>query len=208
MEPNLSLFALPSSRPLAEGIAHRLGIPLSELREEQFPDGEKKISPMHSVERESVVLFQSLLGEAGHSPNEKICELLFLLHTLRDHGAREITLVAPYLAYARSDIRHDALDSLYLKSLAEMLESAGLGRLITLDVHNPAAFENAFRYCIAQNLEASSLFCKYLKKLEWSNAPLVVLSPDLGGIKRAAKFHTRLEQALGRTIQFSFLEKY
>lgn len=201
-------FSLSPTRSWAEDTVKLCGASLEKLKEERFPDGEGKISLLEPVEGSHVVVFQSLAGEAGHSPFEKICELAFFLHSLRDQGAREITLIAPYLAFSRSDQRSGDLDPLYLKAAAAMLEGAGLSRIVTLDVHNLAAFENAFRFARTRNLEASSLFCDFLLGSEWKQTPLVVLSPDLGGIKRAEKFRVRLEEELNQKIGLAFLEKY
>jgi ribose-phosphate pyrophosphokinase len=89
-----------------------------------------------------------------------------------------------------------------------MLESVGMSRILVIDAHNPAAFENAFRYAVAENLEAFSLFSGPLSTELEKNTPLVVLAPDLGGVKRAESFRKALSRELQREIGFAFLEKH
>ena len=88
-----------------------------------------------------------------------------------------------------------------------MLENAGLTRIVTVDVHNLGAYENAFSRSQTVHLEAAPLFCEHLQGLDRIGGPLVVLSPDFGGVQRADHFRSRLERVLRREVGFSFLEK-
>ncbi len=98
------------------------------------------------------------------------------------------------------------MDPLILNYLAQVYEAIGVQRVYTLDAHNPAAFENAFR-CISANLEAAPVFANYLCQ-HTHEGSLVVMSPDIGGIKRAEKFRRLLETTLEREVGMAFLEKY
>ena len=203
----VKLFAFPEARALAYRTAALLGVALANSEMEEFPDGEGRLRSDEAVDGSDVVVFAALDGRA-RSPAEKLCLLAFFVHSLRDLGARSVTVVAPYLAYARSDRRVVPFDPLCLKATATMLESVGMSRILVIDAHNPAAFENAFRYAVAETLEAFSLFSGPLSTELEKNTPLVVLAPDLGGVKRAESFRKALSRELQREIGFAFLEKH
>ncbi|MGZ3771050.1 MAG: ribose-phosphate diphosphokinase [Bdellovibrio sp.] len=203
----LKIFGIGAGLRLAREFCEYSGASLQPLREEKFPDGEIKIKPLENVAHQDIVIFQSLAFDSQKSPNEKICELLFLIGLLKNEGARYITAVLPYLAYSRSDQKKDPFDPLTLNYLARLLETIGINKLITLDVHNIAAFQNAFR-CENINVETAFLFCEYLKNKKNYEELITVMSPDIGGIKRAEKFRHRLQLSLGMPVEMAFLEKY
>src|SRR3970282_626414 len=145
-----------------------------------------------------VVVVHSLYAEPGQSANDKLCRLLFFLATMRDHGAARVTAVAPYLCYARKDRRTKPHDPVATRYLARLFEASGVDRVLTLDVHNPAAFENAFR-CQAEQLEAHPLFAAHLAPA-LQNHEVTVLSPDAGGLKRADAFRGSLALVLDRPV--------
>jgi ribose-phosphate pyrophosphokinase len=132
--------------------------------------------------------------------------LLFLVGTLRDAGAARVTAVLPYLGYARKDRRTKPRDPVTTRYVAELFEAVGTDCVTTIDVHNLAAFQNAFR-CRSEHLEAASLFVAYLAPLV-GDAPVTVVSPDAGGIKRAEAFRQRLEARLARPVGSAFAEKH
>lgn len=203
----IKVFGIGPARSIAEDVCRQLGIELSLLTEEKFPDGELKIRPNESIENADVFVFHSLGCDNTRSVNDRLCELYFFLSTLRDHGAARISAMIPYLAYARSDERKVAFDPVIHRYVAEMLEGSGVHRIVTMDVHNISAFENAFR-CPAINLEAATLFCQYVASSISKNTSPIVLSPDIGGIKRAEKFRKLLESVTGIPVDSAFLEKY
>jgi phosphoribosylpyrophosphate synthetase len=96
-------------------------------------------------------------------PNDKLCRLLFFIGALKDAGAERVTAVVPYLCYARKDLRTQLRDPVRSKYVARLFEACGADAVITLDVHNLAAFENAFR-CPATNLEALPLFVEHFAR--------------------------------------------
>lgn len=175
------------------------------LRERDFDDGEHKIRPLESVRGEDVYVIHSLYGEPGQTVNDKLCRLIFLLGALRDAGARRLTAVVPYLAYARKDRKTKSRDPVTTRYVAAMLESSGLDRMVTLDVHNLAAYQNAFR-CGSEHLEAKRLFVDHLRE-RVGDEPLAVVSPDVGGVKRATAFREALEEALDRSVGDVFVNK-
>ncbi len=202
----MKIFALQASRAFGERVTRSLGLALADHEEREFEDGEHKARPREGVRGEDVYVIASLYSEPGRSVNDKLCRLLFFLRTLQDCGAGRITAVMPYLAYARKDRRTKARDPLTTRYVAELLETAGASRVLVMDVHNLAAYENAFR-CPAEHLEARGLFAEHFLA-RCTGQPLCVVSPDAGGVKRAAAFCEALQSRLGRAVPLLFMEKY
>ncbi|RME63174.1 MAG: ribose-phosphate pyrophosphokinase, partial [Alphaproteobacteria bacterium] len=151
-------------------------------------------------------VLQTLAGQDGNSPNDKLCRLLFLIAALKDADAARVTAVLPYLCYARKDRRTKPRDPITLRYVAQMFEAVGVDRVVVLDVHNDGAFDNAFR-CPTDRLEARHLFADFLAAALAETAVSVV-SPDAGGEKRAERFRLTLEERLGRAVGLAFIEKY
>jgi ribose-phosphate pyrophosphokinase len=201
----LVLFALEAARPLGEAVARALEVPLGAHEERLFEDGEHKLRPLEPVRDREVYVIQSLCGDARASVNDRLVRLLHFLACLKDHGAARVTAVLPYLAYARKDRRTQPHDPVTLRYTAQLFEASGVDRLLALEVHNPAAFDNAFRVP-AVHLEAGELFALALVP-RLRETPVAVVSPDVGGVKRAERFQHALEAALGQKTAFAFLEK-
>lgn len=201
-----ALFALGSSRAYGERVARRLGTSLLAHEERRFPDGERKCRPLQSVRGRRVTVLHSLYGESGESVHDKLCQLLFFIGALRDADALEVTAVLPYLAYARKDQKSKPRDPVATRYLAAMLEAVGVDRVITLDVHNRAAFQNAFR-CRTELLSGAPLLLgAMLTRL--GPESLCVLAPDAGAFKRAEAFRQSLQRVSGRDASLAFVEKY
>jgi ribose-phosphate pyrophosphokinase len=205
-ERELLLFAPESGRAYGEAVARALGTPLAAHEEREFEDGEHKARPLESVRDRDVYVVQSLHGDAQTGVDAKLLRLLFFVGALHDAAAARVTVVAPYLAYSRKDQRTKARDPVTTRYIATLFEALGAGGMVTLDVHNLAAYQNAFR-CRAEHLEAAPLFVTALAA-GLRDAPLVVVSPDAGGIKRADAFRQRLAAAQGRPVGMAFAEKY
>lgn len=203
----VKIFGIGPAQVMAQSVCIKLGLPLYIVKEEEFPDGELKVRPHEEVRNADVFVFHSLGGDSSRTVNDRLCELYFLLCTLRDNGARRITALIPYLPYARSDQRKEHNDSVINRYVAQMLEQSGVYSIVTIDIHNISAFENAFR-CPVVNLEAAELFCDHILLRVKSNIPPVVISPDIGGIKRAEIFRNQLESQSGLSIGSAFMEKF
>jgi ribose-phosphate pyrophosphokinase len=201
----LKLFALQSSRPYGERVATALGVTLTPHEERAFEDGEHKCRPLESVRGADVFVVHSLHGEPGASPNDKLCRLLFFAGTLRDASAASVTAVAPYLAYARKDRQTQPRDTVTTRYVAMLFEAVGIDHMMTVDVHNVVAFQNAFR-CRTEHLEAKELFAAHFAVTLAQQTPVVV-SPDTGGFKRAERFRATLAERLGRPVGMAFMEK-
>ncbi|SDZ34384.1 ribose-phosphate pyrophosphokinase [Jannaschia faecimaris] len=199
------LFALPEARHLADPLARALAIALAPLEDRAFEDGEGKLRPLTSVRGHDVFVIQSLHSRADLSVNDRLCRLLFLMGVLRDHGAARITVVTPYLCYSRKDRRTKPRDPLTLRYVAQLIEALGCDRIVTLEVHNLMAFQNAFR-CQTIHLDMATVFEKAVATT-LADKPVCVLSPDPGGIKRAQLFREALEARLDRPVGFAFVDK-
>ncbi len=202
----LMLFALDASRAYGESVAHALGMALSAHEERAFEDGEHKSRPLASVRDRDIYVVHSLYSDATQTVNDKLVRLLFFIGALKDAAASRVTAVVPYLAYARKDRKSKTRDPVTTRYVAQLFEALGTDCVVTMDVHNLAAYQNAFR-CRTEHLEAAPLFVKHLAPLLGS-ADVTVVSPDAGGIKRAEACRTRLAAALGRPVAAAFAEKY
>ena len=200
------LFALDASRDLATRIAAALGVPLAAHEEREFEDGEHKARPQENVRGRDVYVVHSLYGEVGATVNDKLLRLLFFIGALRDASAARVTAIVPYLAYARKDRRSKPRDPVTTRYVAALFEAVGTDCVVTLDVHNLAAYQNAFR-CRTEHLEANPLFVEHFRTMV-GDEPVTVVSPDAGGIKRADAFRQRITSALGRPVGAAFAEKY
>jgi ribose-phosphate pyrophosphokinase len=200
----LQLFAMQATAELGKSISQAMGQPLASHEERDFEDGEHKARPLEPVAGRDVYVVQSLHGGPALSANDKLCRLLFFIGALKDAGAARVTAVVPYLCYARKDRRTKANDPVTTRYVAGMFESVGTNAVVTLEVHNPAAFENAFR-CRTVTLTATPLFVDHIRTL--GDEDLTVVSPDTVGAKRAELLRETLEAASGRPVAKAFADK-
>jgi ribose-phosphate pyrophosphokinase len=205
-DQEIKLFSLNANRKLGEKVSEKLGILLSQHEEREFEDGEHKTRALVNVRGCDVFVLHSLYGEPNASVNDKLCRLLFFIGALKDAAAERVTVIVPYLCYSRKDRKTKSRDPVTTRYVASLFEAVGCDRLVTLDVHNLAAFQNAFR-CATEHLEAKNLFVEYFAPLV-ADEDVVVVSPDLGGIKRAEQFRQVLSQGLSMEIDQAFVEKY
>ncbi|MDF9799623.1 ribose-phosphate pyrophosphokinase [Catalinimonas alkaloidigena] len=205
MKNDIKLFALKPDEDLGGKVAEQLGIALAELEERSFEDGEHKLRALEGVNGKDVYVIHSLYGDLNHSVNDKVVRLIFLLGSLKDAGAKRVTAIIPYLAYARKDRKTKSRDPLNTHYLARMLESVGTDRVLTVDVHNLQAYQNAFR-CKNEHLEAQRLFAVYLETKQ-QRGPVAIMSPDAGGVKRASAFRGLMQEKTGQKIPLIFMEK-
>lgn len=199
------LFAPQASRAFGERVAAALGVPLSAMEEREFEGGEHKTRPLVSVRGQRVFVLQSMSGDDAGSANDRLCRLLFFIAGLKDSGATSVTACVPYLAYARKDRRTKDRDPVTLRYVAQLIEAAGTDHVIGLDAHNLAAFESAFR-CPVDHLEAAPLLATHLAAPS-GGAPVCIVSPDIGGAKRAQRVQELLESRTGREVGFALIEK-
>jgi ribose-phosphate pyrophosphokinase len=202
----LQLFVLNASRQFGEQVARWLGVPAGAHEEREFGDGEHKARALDNVRGNDVFVVQSLHGGPDGSVNDKLCRLLFFIGALNDAAAARVTAVVPYMAFSRKDSKTNPRDPLTLRYVAAMFEAVGTDAVLTLDVHNISAFQNAFR-CTTDHLDACKLFAKHFLPLV-QGSEVVSVSPDTGGAKRANRFRKCLEAALGKPVGTAMCEKY
>ena len=201
-----TFFALEGSRELAERVAERLDIVLAPHEERNFEDGEHKTRPLRDVRGHDVFVLHSLYGDADESGNDKLCRLLFFCGALKDAGADRVTAVIPYLCYARKDRRTKPNDPIITRYVATLFEAVGIDRVIAVEVHNVAAFENAFR-CPTWHIETAPLLAAHFAPLLRGEA-VVAVSPDAGGAKRSEQFRQALERLTKQDVGSAYMEKF
>src|SRR3990167_755469 len=190
MNHELTLFALDDSREFGERVSRHLNLGLGAHEQREFEDGEHKTRPLISVRGKDVFVVQSLHADHHQSVADKLCRLWFFIGTLKDASAARVTAIVPYLAYARKDRKTQPRDPVTTRYVAALFEAVGVDCVVTLDVHNLAAFQNAFR-CRTEHLEANRLFVRHFVALV-REREVVVVAPDAGGIKRAEHFRLSL----------------
>lgn len=201
----MMLFALQESREFGAVIARDAGIELAPLEERGFDGGEFKLRPLVSVRGQTVFVAQSLAGTNDVSPSESLLRLLLLCLGLKDAGGVELVALLPYLAFARKDRRTQPRDPVTARYVAQLIEAAGVSQVVALDVHNPAAFDNAFRVPV-MHLSVQPLLAAHVSA-RIGKSGLVVVSPDVGGIKRAQLFRELLARQVARPVDLAFIEK-
>lgn len=139
-----------------------------------------------------------LLSHNGETASDKFMKLSIMCGALRDASAHEITVIIPYLAWARQDRKTESRAPITTKYVAMLLEAVGVDRALFIDVHNLSAVQNAFRMPI-DNLETKNLHAKWCaEELKKSGANKIrVLTPDAGGLSRAIRFRNALAKSLG-----------
>jgi ribose-phosphate pyrophosphokinase len=203
--PSPSLFALTESRALGEQIAAEAGVTFGALEEREFEGGEFKLRPRESVRGRTVFVLQSLAGSPQAPVTHRLMRLLFLLRAMRDAGAARVVALLPYLSFARQDRRSKPRDMVNTRYVAQLLESTGVDGIVSLDVHNESAFDNAFRL-LTDHLTVSPMMIDHVARHHGKHE-LAVTSPDVGGIKRAQIFRELLESRLQKEVELVFVEK-
>nr|WP_281409315.1 ribose-phosphate diphosphokinase [Microvirga terricola] len=199
------LFALSSATAMGEHIARHLGAPLQRHEEREFEDGEHKARPLVDVRGSEAFVTAGLHGGDGQSVNDRLCRLLFFIGALKESGASRVTVLAPYLCYARKDRQTKPFDPVTTRYVAQLFEAVGTDRLITMEVHNLAAFQNAFR-CDTEHLVANEVLAAHIVQTT-RGAPMAVVSPDIGGAKRAETFRQDLEKLSGHSVSKALSDK-
>lgn len=200
------LFALNGSREYGERVARAANVALGEHEERDFEDGEHKARPLVNVRNRNVFVLHALYGEPNATVNDKLVHVLFFIGALKDAAAANVTAVVPYLCYARKDRKTQPRDPVSTRYVAGLFEAVGTDAIVTIDVHNLMAYQNAFR-CRTENLEGAPLFVEHFAGM-LEGAQVCVVSPDPGGVKRAERFQSALSKRLGRPVSSAFVEKY
>jgi len=179
MAVKVQIFSGRASQYLAESIALSYGIALGKVSVQQFSDGEFQPCFEENIRGSDVYIVQSTF-----SPSDNLMELLMLVDAARRASARQIVAVMPYFGYARQDRKDRPRVSIASKLVANLLSTAGVTRIITLDLH--ADQIQGFFDVPVDHLYASSIFIPYIKELNLKN--ITFASPDVGGTRRAGSY--------------------
>ncbi len=182
LEPKI--FACTQSKVLALNIAKEYGVKLGNVNISKFSDGEFQPAFVDSVRGRRVFIVGSTFPTA-----DNLMEMLLMLDAAKRASARHITAVIPYFGWARQDRKDQPRVAIGAKLVANLLQSAGATRIMTMDLH--ADQIQGFFEKPVDHLYASSMFLPYIKQLNLEN--LTIASPDMGGSKRAYAYSKYLE---------------
>ena len=178
------VFSGTAYQELSRQIAKYLGIPLSEASIKRFSDGEISVQIGESVRGKDVFIIQSTCAPT----DTNLMELLILTDAIKRSSASTVTAVIPYFGYARQDRKAAPRVSITAKLVANMIEIAGIDRVVTMDLH--AGQIQGFFDIPVDNLYGTITFINYLKNKHLSNP--IVASPDVGGVARARSLAKQL----------------
>ncbi|MDD5633703.1 MAG: ribose-phosphate pyrophosphokinase [Candidatus Omnitrophica bacterium] len=184
----LTIFTGTSNTALARNICKELKIDLGDLKVDNFTDGETRIKINENVRGKDVFIIQSTCSPANHN----LMELLIMIDATRRASARRITAVLPYFGYARQDRKDQPRVPITAKLVANLITRAGADRILTIDLH--AGQIQGFFDVPLDHLYAVSIFVDYFKKKKLKD--IVIVSPDVGGIKMARAYAKRFEGGL------------
>ena len=183
----MKLFSCRSSRQLAEKIAAELGIEVGKSSVTKFSDGEFQPSYDESVRGDMVFIIQST-----NPPADNIFELLLMIDAAKRASAYKVIAVIPYYGFARQDRKDRPRVSIGSKLSADLLSTAGVDRVITMDLH--ADQIQGFFNVPVDHLFGSAIFAPYIENLKLQN--LTVSAPDMGGSKRANAYSRYLQSEM------------
>jgi len=170
------IFACSQSQKLATKIAKEMNAPLGKVNVQNFSDGEFQPAFEESVRGRRIFIIGSTMA-----PADNLMEMLLMIDAAKRASARHITAVMPYYGWARQDRKDKPRVAIGAKMVANILQSAGATRIMTMDLH--ADQIQGFFEKPVDHIYASTIFLPYIKNLELDN--LVIASPDMGGSKRA-----------------------
>jgi ribose-phosphate pyrophosphokinase len=173
----VKIFSGNSNRPLAEAIAASVGVELGRSLCNQFPDGETFVKIEENVRGEDVYVVQSTCPPTNHN----LMEMFIMMDALRRASASRITAVIPFYGYARQDRKDQPRVPITAKLVANLIVAAGAHRVLTMDLH--AQQIQGFFDIPVDHLYAAPVIYDHVRKKNLKN--LVVVSPDVGGIKMA-----------------------
>jgi ribose-phosphate pyrophosphokinase len=184
----LALFAGNANPALAHDVAKHLGTPLGRAYVGRFSDGEVNVELMENVRGRDVFILQPTCPPA----NDNLMELLVMIDACRRASAARITAVVPYMGYSRQDRRmRGSRMSIAAKLVANMMSSAGVTRLLTIDLHSEQI--QGFFDIPVDNVYASPVLLGDAWRQQYQN--MIVVSPDVGGVARARALAKRLDDA-------------
>ena len=188
-DSSLKVFSLNSNRKLAEDIASHIGVTLGKCTVSKFSDGEVQINIEESVRGCDVYVIQSTCAPV----NTHMMELLIMIDALKRASAKSINIVIPYYGYARQDRKARSREPIAAQLVADLIETAGANRVITLDLHAPQI--QGFFDIPIDHLQGVPILSSYIEKK--NSKDVIIVSPDHGGVTRARKMADRLKAPIG-----------
>jgi len=184
LNDNIKIFSGCSNEPLAKAVCEYLELPMGGANIDKFPDGEKIIRVEDDVRGRDCFVLQSTCSPV----DENLMELLIYLDCLKRASAKRVTAVIPYFGYARQDRKDEGRVPITAKLVANIITAAGADRILAIDLH--AQQLQGFFDIPVDHLTGSLVLSKYFldKKIE----NLTVVSPDVGNIKIASRYATKL----------------
>lgn len=183
----MKVFSCRATRHLAQRITDELGIALGKSSVTEFSDGEFQPCFDESVRGEMVFIIQST-----NPPADNLFELLLMIDAAKRASAYKVIAVIPYFGFARQDRKDRPRVSIGSKLSADLLGTAGVDRVITMDLH--ADQIQGFFNVPVDHLFGSAIFAPYIEKLKLEN--LTVSAPDMGGSKRANAYSRHLQSEM------------
>jgi ribose-phosphate pyrophosphokinase len=182
------IFTGSSTIDLAQNVSNQSKIPLGKIEIGKFSDGETDIWIKDKVNNSNVFVLQS----TSNPVNDNIIELSFISDALKRSGAHKITAVIPYFGYSRKEKQSRSGEPISAKVVADLISNSGVNKIICLDLHADAIV--GFFNVPVIHLTALGVLAKRVKKEKLKN--LIVVSPDVGGVKRARNFASILNAPL------------
>ena len=191
MQKTMVLCSGSVNRALAEGIAKELGVSLADMEHAKFANGEIYARYIQSVRGADVFIVQSVCAGNGYDVNDALMELCIMADAAHRASARSVCAVVAHYGYARQERKAAPREPITARLVADILEIAGVDRVITLDLHQDAI--QGFFHVPVNHMTAMSLFVEYYKNKGFDPEKLCVVSPDVGRAKAAKKFQTLLD---------------
>src|SRR5690606_11668747 len=179
---DVRFFSGRSNVPIAEKIAHHVGVPLDPTHSSRFSNDNLFVQLCASVRGRVVYIIQSLTPPVS----DHLVGLLMMLDIAKSAAAKEIHAVIPYFSYARSDKKDKPRISITARLVADLLSTAGATRIMTMTLHSPQV--HGFFSVPADPLTARGLFAEHFRDKEFHSAETIVVAPDMGSAKSTARF--------------------
>ena len=174
------LFGDDQNTSLSEGLAADISTPLKYPEIFVFPDGERRIRITEDVVDQEVVFVKT--ASVTDNVDSFIIETAFLIDALKRSGAKNVTGIIPYLPYSRADHIFRSGEAVPLEVIIHLLERSGLSRILFVDPHT-IKMPEMFSIDVS-NLSALSLFAEKIKEIGFHPEDSVIVSPDMGGLRR------------------------
>ena len=179
---DIKLFSGRANPKLAEEIAEYLGTTVGPIVIKNFADGEIYVQVQESIRGDDVFIIQPTCNPVS----QNTMELLIMIDAFKRASAKTITAVIPYFGYARQDRKTSGREAITAKLVADLLATAGATRVVALDLHSGQI--QGFFNILVDNIFATMVLVQYMRKKNLDSNELVVVSPDVGGVRRTRYF--------------------